>query len=104
MTMRLLHQPPVQPRRHIDQELTQSRALEMGGKFPVDQQRTPIMRLPMTVSRGQFTSLFGLHREMRAVALCAKLDVAVGIEPEIVAAGNVVQPSFLDLEILTCGA
>ena len=52
----------------------------------------------------RLTSLLGLHCKMRAVALCAKMNVALGIESEIVAAGNVVQPSFLHLEILRCGA
>src|SRR3954447_7471804 len=76
----------------------------MRGKFPVDLKRTPIVRLPMVIGRGQLTSLLGLHCKMRAVALCAKMNVALGIESEIVAAGNVVQPSFLHLEILRCGA
>src|SRR5436190_19238775 len=56
------------------------------------------------VSRGQLTPLLGLHRELRAVALRAKMNVTVGIELEVVAAGNVVQPPFLDLEIFRCCA
>ena len=62
------------------------------------------MRLPAAVGGGQVARLLGLYRKLRAVALCAKLNVAVRIESEVVAAGNVVQPSVLDLEILRCSA
>src|SRR3954468_9701587 len=104
MVMRLLLQAAMQPRRRIDQGLAQPRTAEVRREFPVDLQGTPVARLPVTIGSRQFTLLLGLDRKLRAVALRAKLNIAVRIESEIVAARDMMQPSIADLEILRCGA
>src|SRR3954470_20296057 len=100
----LLLQSPMQPRRRIDQGLAQPRTAEVRREFPVDLQGAPVVRLPVPVGSREFTLLLGLDRKLRAVALRAKLNIAVRSEPEIVAARDMMQPSIADLEILRCGA
>src|SRR4051794_22944026 len=104
MVMRLLLQAAMQPRRRVDQDLAEPRAAEVRREFAVDLQGTPVVRLPVPVGSREFTLLLGLDRKLRAVALRAKLNIAVRIESEIVAARDMMQPSIADLEILRCGA
>src|ERR1041384_3896014 len=72
----------------------------MRGELAVDQQRAPVMHVPFAVGAGEFATLVRSDRQLRAVALRAKLNVVVRIESKGMAAWNLVQPAFPDLKIL----